>query len=193
MLLAIIEQQPSLAIELSTGILPSVLLAHLDTAKIQLLPSRWQDLKSDCSCPDFANPCKHLAAVYYILANEIDKNPFILFELKGVVLPELTKGLSIQMVGATPKHSPTLSQFVPVKQLEVSRIKTLPGSLQFIFPLRNMRLLLSLILDNPPFYPQGNFKTFLEILYQKVPKTIAPGIFFSLKFRATIQNTWLWN
>jgi uncharacterized Zn finger protein len=36
-----------------------------------------------CSCPDWAVPCKHLAAVYYILAEWLDRDPFLLFELRG--------------------------------------------------------------------------------------------------------------
>jgi uncharacterized Zn finger protein len=38
---------------------------------------------AQCSCPDFANPCKHIAAVFYTIADEIDYDPFILFELRG--------------------------------------------------------------------------------------------------------------
>ncbi|MFH0874596.1 MAG: SWIM zinc finger family protein [archaeon] len=39
--------------------------------------------KSECSCPDYANPCKHIAAVFYTLADEIDYSPMILFALRG--------------------------------------------------------------------------------------------------------------
>jgi len=44
----------------------------------------------DCSCPDWAVPCKHIAAVVYIIANEIDKNPFLVFNLHNFdILKEL--------------------------------------------------------------------------------------------------------
>ncbi len=42
-----------------------------------------KSFESTCSCPDYANPCKHIAAVFYTLADEIDYNPMILFQLKG--------------------------------------------------------------------------------------------------------------
>ena len=45
-----------------------------------------------CSCPDWAVPCKHIAAVIYIIANEIDKNPFIVFKLHGLdIFKEIEK------------------------------------------------------------------------------------------------------
>ena len=45
-----------------------------------------------CSCPDEAIPCKHLAAVIYTIANEIDRNPFLVFQLKGLdILAEIQK------------------------------------------------------------------------------------------------------
>jgi len=46
-----------------------------------ILPEK---LNSVCSCPDYANPCKHVAALYYVLADEIDVAPQILFALRGI-------------------------------------------------------------------------------------------------------------
>ena len=42
-------------------------------------PRKLGDLKTDCSCPDWSNPCKHIAAVYYLLGEEFDRDPFLLF------------------------------------------------------------------------------------------------------------------
>ena len=46
-------------------------------------PEQRRDLQMSCSCPDSAVPCKHLAAVYYVLAEWLDRDPFLLFELRG--------------------------------------------------------------------------------------------------------------
>ncbi|MCL6558288.1 MAG: SWIM zinc finger family protein, partial [Firmicutes bacterium] len=86
---AVIAENPVLASQLSLGNLPEEMLAVLEKQKLRLLPASWKDLAASCSCPDWANPCKHLAAVYYLLANEIDKNPFIIFELRGLSAGEL--------------------------------------------------------------------------------------------------------
>jgi uncharacterized Zn finger protein len=53
-------------------------------AGVQLLPQGRGDFKTDCSCPDWENPCKHIAGVYYILARDLDRDPFVLFELRGL-------------------------------------------------------------------------------------------------------------
>lgn len=47
-----------------------------------LFPSR-AEFKADCTCPDPANPCKHIAAVCYIIAEEFDRDPFMIFKLRG--------------------------------------------------------------------------------------------------------------
>ena len=47
-----------------------------------LFPDKRGDLQTDCSCPDWANPCKHIAAVYYLLGERFDQDPFLLFELR---------------------------------------------------------------------------------------------------------------
>ncbi|CAN5835790.1 SWIM zinc finger family protein [soil metagenome] len=49
---------------------------------VELLPSPG-DLKPRCSCPDSANPCKHAAAVCYLVAEALDDDPFCLFALRG--------------------------------------------------------------------------------------------------------------
>ncbi|MEI7898733.1 MAG: SWIM zinc finger family protein [bacterium] len=54
-----------------------------------LFPQREKDLTSRCSCPDYANPCKHLAAVYYLLGEAITKNPLLLLELRGISRADL--------------------------------------------------------------------------------------------------------
>lgn len=69
--------------------------AHLG---LHLLPDSRQDFAlTDCSCPDYANPCKHIAGVYYRLAGRLDSDPFLLFELRG-----LSRGHLHEKLGATP-------------------------------------------------------------------------------------------
>jgi len=51
---------------------------------LHLLPHSESDFETHCSCPDWANPCKHIAGVYYLLASELDRDPFLMFELRGL-------------------------------------------------------------------------------------------------------------
>ena len=47
-------------------------------------------LVTGCSCPDWSNPCKHIAAVYYLVGEEFDHDPFLIFKLRGVERDKLT-------------------------------------------------------------------------------------------------------
>ena len=66
---------------------------------LHLLPHSRQDFKTNCSCPDYANPCKHIAGVYYLVAAQLDENPFLLFELRGLSKSELQQKLSQTPLG----------------------------------------------------------------------------------------------
>ena len=54
----------------------------------RLGPGRY-DMTTACSCPDYANPCKHSAAALLILGEEIARRPATLLELRGISLEEL--------------------------------------------------------------------------------------------------------
>ena len=53
------------------------------------LAPRTYDVTTHCSCPDYANPCKHSSAVLLILGEEIAWRPSALLELRGIPLEEL--------------------------------------------------------------------------------------------------------
>ena len=54
----------------------------------KLGPGRY-DMTTACSCPDYANPCKHTSAVLLLLGEEISRRPATLLELRGIELEEL--------------------------------------------------------------------------------------------------------
>lgn len=62
-------------------------------ARLTLFPQSEQDIDTFCSCPDWANPCKHIAAVYYILGEAFDRDPFMIFQLRGRGRQELAAAL----------------------------------------------------------------------------------------------------
>jgi len=74
---------------LLAGEMPSDIEEVLAGAKLALLPSSYDELRASCTCPDAANPCKHTAAAYYILAERFDSDPFALFTLRGRTKEEL--------------------------------------------------------------------------------------------------------
>jgi len=50
------------------------------------------EIKMDCSCPDWAGLCKHLAAVLYGIGARLDSKPELLFTLRGADHTELITG-----------------------------------------------------------------------------------------------------
>lgn len=83
-----LREQPFYVARLLAGEIPQDFEDVLKAAGISLLPERGADLKTGCTCPDWSNPCKHIAAVYYLLAEEFDRDPFLLFELRGITREE---------------------------------------------------------------------------------------------------------
>jgi uncharacterized Zn finger protein len=94
--------QAVFAAKLLAGEMPQDVEQVFKRADLSLFPSRRQDLKTDCSCPDWANPCKHVAAVYYLLGEEFDRDPFLLFRLRGLDRDELLKRLGGVAAPAEP-------------------------------------------------------------------------------------------
>jgi len=68
---------------LLAGDIPHEIGEVFAAAGAALLPVRARDLATKCSCPDVANPCKHIAALHYVLAEALDADPFVLFALRG--------------------------------------------------------------------------------------------------------------
>jgi uncharacterized Zn finger protein len=58
-----------------------------------LFPRSASDLDMHCSCPDWGVPCKHLAAVCYVLAEEFDRDPFAMLAWRGKARDELLAAL----------------------------------------------------------------------------------------------------
>ena len=68
-----------------------------------LFPRSAADLDMHCSCPDWGVPCKHLAAVCYVLAEEFDRDPFGMLAWRGKARDDLLAALRrIQAGGSGP-------------------------------------------------------------------------------------------
>jgi len=94
---AVLAERPIFSAKLLSGEMPENIEEAFAAAGLSLFPQRKGDLKTDCSCPDWSNPCKHIAAVYYLLAEAFDRDPFLLFTLRGTERDEL-----LQLITGTP-------------------------------------------------------------------------------------------
>ena len=93
-LVKVLSRQAIFSAKLLMGEMPLDIEKVFKEAALSLFPDKLKDLKTDCSCPDWSNPCKHIAAVYYLLAEEFDRDPFLIFKLRGMNREDLTVMLS---------------------------------------------------------------------------------------------------
>lgn len=119
------SQKAIFAAKLLAGEMPHNIEEAFDAAGMSLFPESSKDIKTDCSCPDSANPCKHIAAVYYILAEEFDRDPFMLFKIRGKAKDEITA--SLRKKRATSTENLPESDVLPVGK--VTEQKKIPLSI----------------------------------------------------------------
>jgi len=85
------SEQAIFAAKLLIGEMPTYIEDAFYKLDLSLFPKSHQDLDTNCSCPDWSNPCKHIAAVYYLLSEEFDSDPFLIFKLRGLDRKKLVK------------------------------------------------------------------------------------------------------
>lgn len=155
---------------------PSV-LKIAEESGLKVFPDSWKDLKMSCSCPDWAVPCKHLAAVIYKISEEIDNNPFMVFELhgldlsaelkkRGLLTDNLVRNLDPADIGEYLKKTKAGKEKEEWRtpQIDLSKIPDVGDDL------------LELLADNPPFSIEGDFKK----VYTKYIGTVAKSASKSL-------------
>ena len=98
---AMAAQALSLA-KLLAGEMPHDIEDLFAACRLTLLPASYGELKASCTCPDVDNPCKHLAAVYYILAERFAEDPFLIFTWRGRTQEELMESLRVRRGKASP-------------------------------------------------------------------------------------------
>ncbi len=96
-----IAQQALFAAQLLAGEMPVEIEQAFQSAGVSLFPAS-HDIGMNCSCPDWAVPCKHIAAVYYLLGEEFDRDPFLLFTLRGCTREHLMTALRARRVAGAP-------------------------------------------------------------------------------------------
>ena len=84
-----------------------------------LFPTRHDQLETTCSCPDWARPCKHVAAVYYLLAEAFDADPFLILAWRGRPRDELLGNLRA-LRGSAPVSASTADDdpWAAIEQVE---------------------------------------------------------------------------
>lgn len=93
------SQRAIFAAKLLAGEMPQNIEEVFTANGLSLFPFTLSDVHSKCSCPDKANPCKHIGAVYYQLGDRFSEDPFVLFQLRGRTKEQIISNLR-QLRGA---------------------------------------------------------------------------------------------
>ncbi len=156
------------AVRLLASEMPQEIEEAFAAANTSLFPALARDIKTRCSCPDFANPCKHIAAVYYLLGEAFDRDPFVIFRLRGRTQEEIVEALRARRAaaalheaapeGATPA-APAQEQPLPTPPLEACLDHfwgpgEALGDMQFTISRPEVPQALLRRLGEPPFWPQ---------------------------------------
>ena len=154
-----IIKQPALISKLLNRELAPSILSIAENLGLKIFPQKWNDFKMNCSCPDWAVPCKHLAAVLYIISREIDNNPFLAFEIHNVNLLEELKKRGIFVSDLKKTEIPFLKSLWQVKKnISPFNEKSIEGNIDFSGFQNISDTLVQLLPEAAPFYYSGNFK-----------------------------------
>jgi len=82
--------------QLLAGVMPQDIERAFAASGRRLFPFKLQEVRSECTCPDKINPCKHVSAVYYLMGERFSEDPFVLFQLRGRTRAQLLTDLAEQ-------------------------------------------------------------------------------------------------
>ena len=87
--LEIARSRPDLPTLLAAGEYPAEVEEELTRSEVPLLPREASALTHDCSCLDWPGPCRHVAALVYVLVEAVDEDPLLVLRLRGLELADL--------------------------------------------------------------------------------------------------------
>lgn len=114
-----VSHQAIFGAKLLGGEMPKEIEEAFQKAGLSLFPKTLSDVETMCSCPDWSNPCKHTAAVYYLLGEEFDRDPFLIFKLRGMEREEFLELLGEERQ-ATGTNDPAEQELLPDEPLSPS-------------------------------------------------------------------------
>lgn len=164
-----IKNNPLILSQLLNRQLPGELLEIAEKNNIKIFPQSWQDIKLNCSCPDWAVPCKHLAAVIYIIANEIDQNPFLVFNLHRFDLLHELAGHHLKLQELQTEQICSIQQCIAAKKPASRKIEEKPPLPDFSL-IENLLPTLPLLFTANPLFYNGDFRPVIQNCYKRLAK-----------------------
>jgi len=180
------SEQAIFAAKLLAGEMPEDIEDAFKSAKVNLFPMK-KDIGTGCSCPDSANPCKHIAAVYYLLGERFDDDPFLIFLLRGrskdEVMELLRSRRSVAEQDSDASNEETVvASAVIVESLELAsdqsfwELKTPIDDLKIAINPPEVEMAVIKRLGEPSFWKvQKRFSDFISPIYSRISDSIEKG------------------
>lgn len=186
-----LTQRASFIARLLLNEIPENIESVFADAGVHLLPKSYQDFKVSCDCPDYEVPCKHIAGVCYRLAGQLDQDPFLLFEMRGLASAKLLQQLAESPLGKvlSDARNRTNTELVSVTSFYTRPIPTklpkdislksfwqgqqpLPKTIEPSIPATIPAMLIKKGGDFPPFWQKpGSFIEVMEDFYIRMRKS----------------------
>jgi uncharacterized Zn finger protein len=109
-------EKAQFAAELLAGQMPLAIDDVFRQAGLSLFPAARAELVTTCSCPDWGDPCKHVAATHYVLGEALDGDPFLLFELRGRSKGQVLAGIRAARGAAAAAGGPAIGEASGTRQ-----------------------------------------------------------------------------
>ncbi len=191
-----LSQRASFIARLLLNEIPENIETVFANVGVHLLPKGYHDFKVACDCPDYEVPCKHIAGVCYCLAGQLDQDPFLLFELRGLapeklllelansplgkVLSDAKSSAAVELVSVDSYYTrPVLAQLPQDISLKGfwQGSKPLPNSIEPSQPATIPAMLIKKGGDFPAFWQkQNSFIEVMEDFYLRMRKNILKGL-----------------
>jgi uncharacterized Zn finger protein len=191
-----LAQRASFISRLLLNEIPENIETIFTEAGVHLLPNSYKDFKVSCDCPDYAVPCKHIAGVCYRLAGQLDQDPFLLFEMRGLAPEKLLQELARSPLGKvlSDSKSSATAELVPVDSFYTRPVLTeppheislkgfwqghypLPKSIEPSQPAAIPAMLIKRGGDFPAFWQkQNSFIEVMEDFYLRMRKNNLKGL-----------------
>ncbi|WP_413165493.1 SWIM zinc finger family protein [Capilliphycus salinus ALCB114379] len=139
-----LSQRAIFSAKLLAGEMPQNIEEVFAANGLRLFPFSLDDVHAHCSCPDKANPCKHIAAIYYLLGDRFSEDPFVLFLLRGRTQEQIIANLR-QLRSQTEEETETKPQPLP----ETETVNSYPPKVEQFWQY-NEQLDPSLVVITPP-------------------------------------------
>lgn len=177
-----LAEQAIFTAQLLAGEMPYNIEQTFERAKVSLFPSNRRDLQTDCSCPDYSNPCKHIAAAHYILGERFDEDPFLIFRLRGRTQEQVMQELRKRRAGtdeAVEEEAEEADVVIPLEE-QIENFWEVRAPLDgFSVSIRPPVIEMPLLkrLGDANFVPEPGIQSWLSAAYQTVSRKAIQAAF----------------